>query len=235
MSESDKSTLAKVVPRWLKLELDLCTLRTVHKELIGNFMDNGGPFQTRAQKQTGDIHFAAMLLDPISLLKKPGQAQVDRASWYLLSHVQEREKKEVHASFLEFRTRVGVFGASHPSAMHYDNPVAFWKSYLHDEAHWVLAQLAIRIFTAIANSVASERAFSAMNLIHTKLRNRLGVEKANKLIYIYMNQRVLDKNGDIFVGDPGEKTLEEQVLLEETILEIVGDDDDIELDEEIEI
>jgi hypothetical protein len=139
----------------------------------------------------------------------------------------------VHASFLEFRTRVGVFRASHPSAMHYDNPAMFWKSYLHDEVHWVLAQLAVRIFKAITNSVASERAFSAMNLIHTKLRNRLGVEKSNMLIYIYMNQRVLDRNGDIFVGDLGEKTLEEQVLLEEAILEIVGDDD--ELDDDIEV
>ena len=73
--------------------------------------------------------------------------------------------------------------------------------------------------------MASERAFSAMNLIHTKLRNRLGAEKANKLVYIYMNQRILDKNGDIFVRDPGEKTPEEQVLLEEAISELVGGDD----------
>jgi hypothetical protein len=86
---------------------------------------------------------------------------------------------------------------------------------------------------AIANSVALERAFSAMNLIHTKLRNRLGVEKANMLIYIYMNQRVLDRNSNIFVGDLGEKTFEEQVLLEEAILEIVDDDD--ELDDDIEV
>ena len=77
MFESDKSTLAKVVPRWLKLELDLRALSTVYKELIGNFIDIGGPFQTRAQKQIGDIHFVAMLLDPISLLKKLGQAQID--------------------------------------------------------------------------------------------------------------------------------------------------------------
>jgi len=49
-----------------------------------------------------------------------------------------------------------------------------------------------------------------MNLIHTKLRNKLCIEKASKLIYIYMNQRVLDRNGDIFVGDSGEKSLEEQ-------------------------
>jgi hypothetical protein len=73
--------------------------------------------------------------------------------------------------------------------------------------------------------VASERAFSAMNLIHTKLRNRLGAEKANKLVYIYMNQRILDRNSDIFVRDPGEKTPEEQVLLEEAISELVGGDD----------
>ena len=73
--------------------------------------------------------------------------------------------------------------------------------------------------------MASERAFSAMNLIHTKLRNRLGAEKANKLVYIYMNQRILDRNSDIFVRDPGEKTPEEQVLLEEAISELVGGDD----------
>jgi hypothetical protein len=41
-----------------------------------------------------------------------------------------------------------------------------------------------------------------------------------------MNQRVLNKNGDIFVGDPAEKTLKVQVLLKEAILEIVSDDDD---------
>ena len=154
-----------------KLEQDLRTLSRVHQDLIGNFMDIQGPFQVRAQKQTGDLHFAAMLLDPISLLKKPGQAQMDRANQYLLAHVQEKEKKEVHASFLEFRTRGSVFGSTYPSAMHYDSPVAFWKSYLYNETHWVLAQLAVRIFEAIANSVASERAFSAMNLIHSKLRN----------------------------------------------------------------
>jgi hypothetical protein len=70
----------------------------------------------------------------------------------------------------------------------------------------VLAQLIVRIFKAIANSVASERAFSAINLIYTKLRGRLGIEKANKLIFIYINQRVLDRNGDIFVGGPVEKS-----------------------------
>jgi hypothetical protein len=71
-----------------------------------------------------------------------------------------------------------------------------------------------------------------MGLIVTKLRNRLGVEKANKLIFIYMNQRVLDSSNDILLGDWVEKSDEQQVDLEEFLLSLEqeGEDDDIELD-----
>ena len=70
-----------------------------------------------------------------------------------------------------------------------------------------------------------------MNIIHSKLWNRLDIEKANKLIYIYINQRVLDRNNDIFVGDLIEKSPKEQVLLEKAILEIIRTDNDVELDD----
>src|SRR5258706_474249 len=95
--------------------------------------------------------------------------------------------------------------------------------------------LAVRIFEAIANSVASERAFSAMNLIHSKLRNRLGAEKAHKLIFIYMNQRVLDRNNSILLGDPIEKTPEEQIQLEDILLQFIDyEGEDIE-DEDMDL
>jgi hypothetical protein len=106
-------------------------------------------------------------------------------------------------------------------------------THLYNKVHWVLAQLAVQIFKAIANSVVSERAFSAMNLIYTKLQNRLGIEKANILIYIYINQQVLDRNSNIFISNPGEKTLEEQVLLEEAILEIVSNNNKLDNDTEV--
>jgi hypothetical protein len=76
MSANNGSTLAKMVPRWQKLEQDLRTLSTIHEQLMGNFMDIRGSFQLRAQKQIGDLHFAAMLLDPM-LLKRPGKEQID--------------------------------------------------------------------------------------------------------------------------------------------------------------
>jgi hypothetical protein len=57
----------------------------------------------------------------------------------------------------------------------------------------VCALFAKRLLTTIGNSVPSERAFSTMNYIHSKIRNRLLVERANKLQYIFINSRVLDK------------------------------------------
>jgi hypothetical protein len=66
-----------------------------------------------------------MLLDLISLLKKPREDQIDRASQYLFAYVQEKEKREVYALFLEFRTRLSVFGSTHPLAIHYNSLVTF--------------------------------------------------------------------------------------------------------------
>jgi hypothetical protein len=74
-----------------------------------------------------------------------------------------------------------------------------------------------------------------MNLVHSKLRNQLETDKAHMLIYIYMNQRVLDRNNSILSGDPNEKTQEEQVQLEELLLHFTessnsdkSEDEDIE-------
>ena len=56
------------------------------------------------------------------------------------------------------------------------------------------------------------------------------------LIFIYMNQRVLDKAGDLLLGDWVEKSDDKQVESEELLLSIeeendIADDiDDIELD-----
>lgn len=87
-----------------------------------------------------------------------------------------------------------------------------------------LACATITIFTAVANSVSSEWAFSAMDLIHSKLTNKLGAEKANKRIFISMNNHALGKNGSNIIGDPMVKTAEEQVEVETHLLEILADD-----------
>jgi hypothetical protein len=67
--------------------------------------------------------------------------------------------------------------------------------------------------------VPSERSFSAQNLIHDKTRNRLSPEKTNKLMFIYINRRVLDREEGAQQPIRWEDLNEEQLLeLEDQLL-----------------
>ena len=57
-----------------------------------------------------------------------------------------------------------------------------------------LGRLALRIYKTPANSVPSERSFSTHKLIHDKRRNKLSVDKVDKLVFIHCNSRVLERN-----------------------------------------
>ena len=48
----------------------------------------------------------------------------------------------------------------------------------------------------LANSVPSERSFSAISFVHTKARNRLTPMHADMQAFIFMNDRVLDRLKD---------------------------------------
>lgn len=57
----------------------------------------------------------------------------------------------------------------------------------------VLAPVAVRVLNTLANSLPSERPFSATAHIHSKERNRLSVENSDKQTFVYMNSRVLER------------------------------------------
>ena len=48
-----------------------------------------------------------------------------------------------------------------------------------------LADVIIHLLSSPASSASVERVFSSFGLVHTKLRNRLGVERAAKLVFCY--------------------------------------------------
>ena len=65
-----------------------------------------------------------------------------------------------------------------------------------------LAQIALRLFTIPTSSAAAERVWSIYSFIHSKRRNRLGIQKVEKLVFIYINHCLLD-NIDLndYIGD----------------------------------
>ncbi|CAL1672891.1 unnamed protein product [Lasius platythorax] len=72
-------------------------------------------------------------------------------------------------------------------------PITWWLA-LKINVNTVTFDLVTQLHTAIASSASIERLFSAFGLVHTKLRNRLGVEKASKLVTIL---KALNKKGKI--------------------------------------
>jgi hypothetical protein len=78
-----------------------------------------------------------------------------------------------------------------------------------------LASFADKLMNTCANSVTSEQAWSTMNYIHSKTRNKLSVKRTDKLQFIYINIRTLRKlNGP-------EKTLEKLLVMEDKLLGIL--------------
>ena len=45
--------------------------------------------------------------------------------------------------------------------------------------------MAESLMSAVSSSAGVERVFSTFGLVHSKIRNRLGTEKAGKLVFIF--------------------------------------------------
>jgi hypothetical protein len=64
------------------------------------------------------------------------------------------------------------------------------------------------------SSVPSERAFSIQNIIHIKVQNRLTPEKVSMLQYIYLNERVPEREGYNAMAFEDELDLEDAYVVE---------------------
>ncbi|XP_073503756.1 uncharacterized protein [Phyllobates terribilis] len=75
-------------------------------------------------------------------------------------------------------------------------PVNWWKSLKRLDLETV--QVMISLLTAVASSAGVERIFSSFGLIHSKLRNRLGPNKAGKLVFLFqiMNRNKEEEDDD---------------------------------------
>ena len=125
-------------------------------------------------------------------------------------HIAVRAQRD----FFTYPGRFGPFSASNAS-WKFDDPLTFW--YAQQGFTPELANIAIRLFHTLANSVPSERFFSVQNLIYNKFRNRLQPTRVNKLTFLDLNCRVLDRKPSEKYqwqqhSQPEELELEDEVL-----------------------
>lgn len=194
MSESDKSSLSKVRPRWQEIRNKWDALRARYDSPNMGWEKIYQLYQARYEKQSNMESKAAWCLDP----QTRGQAVRHTVSQEVIAFLiqksgdlSEEDRQRVDRDFYEFRAGAGAWYSGNFSENLLQNPQLFWMS-IRDTGT-PLAKPAARLLNCLANSVPSERSFSSQNHIHSGMRNRLEQEKVNKLTFIYFNYRVLHK------------------------------------------
>jgi hypothetical protein len=240
-SESDKSHLGMVVERWALLRAHFVRMK-VDFPALEEFIQPGGGFATRYKRQVNDIHLVATYLTPKNYHLPLGIDEEHRIFLFFEKYTSsEIDSAKAREEFRDFRKQRRVFGPDRFCWKEDNNPKTFWEG---QSSHTqILGDLGYRIFSTPANSVPSERSFSAQNFIHTKTRNALHTDRVDKLIYTYMNSRILSKleaaekksinlsHQQVHItGSNLQLSNQEEVELEEILLEDESMDEDEELD-----
>ncbi|XP_067412762.1 heterogeneous nuclear ribonucleoprotein U-like protein 1 isoform X2 [Emydura macquarii macquarii] len=133
-------------------------------------------------------HFLANILDPRYKGRCLTSEEDDAAmAWASQNH------SSVMPVIINFRARAEPFKQYMftDDVLNKVTPLNWWKSLArHLETEFL--QLLSQLFTAVASSAGTERIFSSFGSIHSKLRNRLGVEKAGKLVFLFQSMNKND-------------------------------------------
>jgi hAT family C-terminal dimerisation region len=145
--------------------------------------------------------------------------QFEKISAFFIQYSESKEIHDLRREFISFRDRENGFNHTKWCWDHVDKPKKFWEMVFKEDSK-LLKPLALRIWSTPANSVPSERAFSAQNFIHTKLRNSLHPNRVDKLVFIDMNSRVLKRRqrSPYLLTDSEEVEMEDTELMMDNIL-----------------
>ena len=249
MSESGKSHLGHVLSRWLGILDNLNAKKAEFPNELSTFLlPKDGTFGQRYQRQVKAIHVTAYYLLPENRTKNLPANFEGQIQTFLRQYTStQADYQTISYEFESFRAQESPFEYGRRCWDLSEHPKLFWHAAMSHTK--LLGKLAYRIFAAPVNSVASERAFSTQNLIHTTSRNALHSERTNKLVYLYTNGRILNQFEKIkleLIRDLKSKPIrdmtdEDEVALEDILLgseaeaetsTVITDSEENEIDDE---
>lgn len=185
ISESDRTTVGQVISRWDDLSEAIGDLNIPETDAICRLLDE------RLDKQTTAIHWAARALDPTnpSVSMEYTHEHEEMARAFMIRHTPADYVQSFNHQLANFRHQTATFARTRELWSYATDYVTFWDMASSEAPE--LSRLAVRLHETPANSVPSERSFSAMNFIQNDTRTRLTTDKTNKLTYIFMNTKAL--------------------------------------------
>ena len=176
--QQSRCTLSQAVDIWSELETKLTPLLSTADRK---------KFIARKSSSLTDAHYLAYILDPKVNGNTLYAEHVDSAMLYCREYYPD-----CISTVVKFRARSAPFKAYmfEDSYLVEVSSVEWWMA-MEGRFNEDFIQLIKCLLCSVASSSDVERAFSTFGLVHSKLRNRLGVAKAAKLVFIY---RVLNVN-----------------------------------------
>ena len=204
ISEAEDYPLYKVAKNWNRIRAHLYSMARAHPEIDDLQPLPEHVWEDRFLTQCTPLHITAALLLPenwntevVGVTTRSGfnSIMMEFFERYAGSPASHESALSAMKEWLDFRSQINGF---EPNA-------ACWRAASDPDLFWALAEgiaphlsmLARRVMKIPGNSVLAERDWSVLNLIKNKTRNSLQNVKVDKLMYIYMNQRTLNRPRDL--------------------------------------
>lgn len=166
--QADNCSLADACHVWLKLVSDPAL--QPHKSKV----------EKRFNQAILDEHLVAYMLHPKYRGENLSAEQLENVNRWMV------EKDPSFMSFMvNFETKSSPFPPTFFMETIRLSPTTWWQAMKRYGVPLDFINLAVNILSAPASSASIERIFSNFGNIHTKVRNRLGNEKAFKLVFCY--------------------------------------------------
>ena len=152
-------------------------------------------FAARTKMMTTDLMCAAALLNPY--LQKEVELMDDPDLWAGCRRVleilcpNESTYNAAVKEYMDFSMRDGVFANLRDPDQSTCSPHVWWQT--EGYVGKIIAPIAKRILAQTVSSSACERNWSSYSFVHDKKRNRLLPERAEALVFVYTNSKLLAK------------------------------------------
>lgn len=181
------------------------------KEILKEYKDGSDEYeeirelaQERWEMLHSPLHATAFVLNPMWFMKQPYKDKDVMKGWRkTLDRVgkDEDDKTEYKAQLSKYIGLQGDFAESSALAdMQKISPIAWWENY--GTGTPMLQRLAIRVLSQVSSASACERNWSTYGFIHSTKRNRLGHKKADDLVYVHSNLRLISRKEPSYSSGP---------------------------------
>ncbi len=171
--QRDNCMISEAVEVWQQLEKDM--------ENASQPLSVLKKVRERSTQALTPAHFLANILDPRFRGEQLSREESDAAMEFA-SNISP----SVLSTVVNYKAQSGPFKPymySH-ELVNTVTPLAWWHSQSSD-VNQDMIKLINQLLGAVSSRAGVERIFSTFGYVHSKVRNRLGIEKAAKLVFMY--------------------------------------------------